>query len=349
MVSSNYIAKHAWIVAVLLAAALSFADRTAFAQSGAALEQAKSVPRSTTGLRIDQAAIQGGRLVVSGTTAKPRQEVVLERQFTTRSNHDRTFSFSVLHWPEDCVIRVKHGKSKLDVLVQYCGIAGPAGSKGKKGATGDAGAQGERGKKGDRGETGETGATGDTGPAGPTGPTGDTGPVGPTGPTGDTGPVGPTGPTGDTGPVGATGATGPTGPSGFVKSVSFSAASGIAVTPSNGTDLLPLGNPMSMDLAAGQIVLTSLSFKLTGTVPNNDIAIGICVSLGSSELGPMGEIVVVSDLEQPLYLPLSPSGIMETTGSFQFVPCLFLQTPVQEQTELWFSYSGWAVAATLGN
>lgn len=103
-----------------------------------------------------------------------------------------------------------------------------------------------------------------------------------------------------------------------------------------------------MDLVAGQIVLTSLSLKLTGTVPDNDIAIGICVSLGSSAPGPLGEIVVVSDLERPLYLPLSPSGIMETTGSFHFVPCLFLQTPVQEQTEIWFSYSGWAVAATLG-
>ena len=322
---------------IALASIVALALPTVAAEPGAGgssrLSRQIDAATAAHGLQVEHAAIEDGRLVVYGTTAKPRQNVTLERQFKTRSDHTRAFSFSVLYWPEDCVVRVKHGKSKLDALVQDCGVAGP---KGKKGATGDTGAQGVRGKKGDRGETG------DTGPAGPTGPTGDTGPAGPTG---DTGPTGATGPTGDTGP---TGPTGPAGPSGIVKSASFDATSGIAVTPSNGTDILPLGNPVSMDIVAGQIVLTSLSLKITITTPDTDIAFGICVSGESSALSPLGKVVVVRDLEGVLHMPISPSGIVPTTGSIQLVPCLSAETPVREQTEIWFSYSGWAVAAVLG-
>jgi len=179
--------------AVLLAAAILGAGLTCVAASAfAATDTADTEIDNALATLLDQAAaagelqivsaaIEDGRLVVRGVTAKRRQKVVLDGQYQTKSNKKRVFSFTELYWPENCQIKVRADDMKVRALVQYCGL---------------------RGEKGEKGDKGKKGAIGPAGPAGPEGEPGAIGPVGPAGPEGDQGPQGAIGPIGPQGPVG---------------------------------------------------------------------------------------------------------------------------------------------------
>jgi hypothetical protein len=124
-------------------------------------------------IRVGNAAITAGALLVTGSTGQPRQEIELDGKFKVTSGANRTFTFREQGYhPSSCVVELKAGNDNAKATVANCGAAGPAGA---------AGAKGEKGDKGDPGGTGSTGPVGATGPAGPAGPAGPPGPQGPKG------------------------------------------------------------------------------------------------------------------------------------------------------------------------
>ena len=126
-------------------------------------------------LTVNTAKIEGGFLIVAGTTNLPGQLVKLEGQFQTISAGDTSFGFAVVHVPLDCVALVKRGGQIVNAVVANCGPRGKQGLKGVKGDQGDTGAQGPQGATGPQGPTGPTGPQGATGPQGPQGPQGEKG------------------------------------------------------------------------------------------------------------------------------------------------------------------------------
>ena len=157
---------------------------------------------SAQALDLDTVAIQGGKLVITGKTTKPGQEVeIVGPGDKVKSSSSRRFRFSLSYLPETCKLDLKAGdETAKDLIVANCGMRGP---KGETGAAGAAGAAGPAGPAGPQGPAGPAGAKGEMGPAGPAGPKGETGPAGPkgeVGPKGDTGPAGPKGEPGEAAP-----------------------------------------------------------------------------------------------------------------------------------------------------
>jgi hypothetical protein len=110
-------------------------------------------------LQIDQIEITGGKLVISGRTAKPNQVVVLVNSGDkTASFPTRKFSFSVSYLPETCKIDLKVETEEVkDLLVSGC-MRG-AGKDGKDGKDGTNGQNGTDGKNGADGKNGKDGIT----------------------------------------------------------------------------------------------------------------------------------------------------------------------------------------------
>jgi hypothetical protein len=171
---------------------------------------------SASALDLDTIAIDSGRLIITGKTNKPGQEVELANTGDkTTSSSSKKFRFSLSYLPETCKLELKSGSEHLrDLLVANCAPRGPKGDKGEPGTAGVAGARGEAGPKGDPGPRGDAGPKGDTGPAGEPGPKGDAGPRGDVSAKGDPGPKGETGSKGEAGPAGETGAKGEPGAKG---------------------------------------------------------------------------------------------------------------------------------------
>ena len=183
-------------------------------------------------IKVGDAEITGGKLVISGSTAKPDQSVMLDDNFKTTSDRRGRFTFRLDYLPSSCISTVKSGQDSERVVIGRCGPAGAQGQKGDAGpagAAGPIGAAGPAGAAGARGEAGMAGAAGARGEAGPKGDTGsagaagargeaglkgDAGPAGPAGPAGAQGSAGPAGPPGPPGAMGARGEAGPAGPSG---------------------------------------------------------------------------------------------------------------------------------------
>jgi collagen triple helix repeat protein len=118
-------------------------------------------------IRVRNATITGGALVVSGSTGQPRQEIVLDGNFKVTSGANSAFTFREQGYhPSSCVVELKAGSDNAKVTVANCGAAGPSGP------AGPAGAPGPQGPKGDKGEPGVAGAAGPAGPPGPQGPKG---------------------------------------------------------------------------------------------------------------------------------------------------------------------------------
>ena len=135
-------------------------------------------------IRLNDAQIIAGVLVVGGWTAERHQAVSLDDAFTETSNGGRRFTFRVIHFPSNCAVTLRAGDDVRTAVVGNCGPTGPAGAKGEKG---------------DRGETGPQGMAGLAGPQGIQGPAG---PQGPQGVPGLRGPIGETGPRGEPGAAG---------------------------------------------------------------------------------------------------------------------------------------------------
>lgn len=214
------------------AAALLFAAGTA-TEAGAALA-------------ITDAKIEGGKLVVTGTTALATQAVQLDGKFNATSSAQKVFTFSLSNYhPDDCVVQVKVGAAAVNGVVANCGVRGvtPLGAWASATAYVSDNVVSHLGSswrakrasidkapgltnpstaldwekfvsKGDTGVTGATGLRGLQGVAGATGATGLRGFSGAQGTAGAVGPIGSTGFTGANGANGADGATGATGATG---------------------------------------------------------------------------------------------------------------------------------------
>jgi hypothetical protein len=113
-------------------------------------------------LQVDQIEITGGRLVITGRTAKPNQVVLLVNTGDrTASLPSRKFSFSLSYLPDSCKIDLKvEAEEVKDLLVTGCRSAsvkdGKDGQDGKDGRDGVNGKDGQNGKDGRDGKDGIT-------------------------------------------------------------------------------------------------------------------------------------------------------------------------------------------------
>jgi hypothetical protein len=176
---------------------------------------------------ITDAAIKGGKLVVTGTTATANMNLKLDDQFNGKSNAAKNFTFSVLYLPPDCIVAINKtgAATKAQAVVANCAARGlsPQGawSNAKDYVTNDvvtqlgsvwralkdgknkspsapAGAmfwekfvsKGDPGAQGLRGVAGTPGSPGDRGPTGPAGAAGPAGNAGTSGAPGAQGPKG---------------------------------------------------------------------------------------------------------------------------------------------------------------
>jgi hypothetical protein len=75
-------------------------------------------------LTVTDAKVEGGRLVVKGTSS-PHQSVSADGRFTVVSNAAGAFGFSISNYmPPDCVIDVTAGRAKDSGVIANCGPAG---------------------------------------------------------------------------------------------------------------------------------------------------------------------------------------------------------------------------------
>jgi len=113
-------------------------------------------------LTIDEAAIKGGQLVVTGRTAKPSQVVeIVDTGDKTISLPSRRFSFSLSYMPETCRIQLRTETENLtEQVVSACVQRGKDGAPGKDGVIGKDGRDGLPGKDGRDGQDGIAGKDG---------------------------------------------------------------------------------------------------------------------------------------------------------------------------------------------
>jgi hypothetical protein len=191
----------------------------------------------TSGLTVDVVTLAGGRLVVTGTTAKRNQLVRIPgTHIRTRSDELKRFSFNEDYRTPDCRITLATGTGAVELMIAQCGPHGvrPRGVwRATKSYTQDDLAlfrgstwralRESAGKRPDRspedwqlfaarGEPGPRGPAGPAGPQGAAGLPGADGAPGEKGDPGDPGPAGPKGEQGEPGPAGPQGNPGAAGP-----------------------------------------------------------------------------------------------------------------------------------------
>ena len=165
-------------------------------------------------IRLTDAEMLAGVLVVAGYTGQPYETITLDDKFTATSNRHHRFAFRIPYYPQSCTVTLKSGGDERSAAVAVCAAAGNSGPQGERGPQGVAGTQGTQGPAGPQGAPGPQGLQGAQGPAGPQGPAGAQGPQGPQGAAGVAGAIGPRGETGPAGAKGDTGLKGDAGPKG---------------------------------------------------------------------------------------------------------------------------------------
>jgi hypothetical protein len=166
-------------------------------------------------IRVNDAKLAAGVLVVTGHTRHPREIITLNGHFTRTSDRHRHFVFRIAPYhPRGCAVVLKTTFDEREVSIAPCialakrntidpkMIAGPQGPSGERGPSGPAGLEGPSGPPGPQGAPGLQGIAG---PQGPQGAQGIAGPPGPQSPSGAPGPQGVAGPAGPRGPQGPKG------------------------------------------------------------------------------------------------------------------------------------------------
>jgi hypothetical protein len=103
-----------------------------------------SVAAHAAGLRIEQAAIKNGQLLIIGRTEKPNQVVaIVGSEYRTASLPSRRFRFEVPYLPPTCQITLK---AEVETLDNY--IVTGCAPRGKDGVIGHDGKDGKDGKDG---------------------------------------------------------------------------------------------------------------------------------------------------------------------------------------------------------
>jgi hypothetical protein len=180
-------------------------------------------PAYAQNMTLGDVKVANGRLVVTGTSARPNSTIKLDGQFTAKSNAAKGFSFNLLYHPNDCIVELTEGSAApVHAIVADCGTRG-VNPRGAWSATARYlvddivvwSGSSWRARQDHRNRSpaanpsfweqfaakGAQGAAGPAGAAGPPGPNGAAGPQGPEGPAGPQGSPGPQGPAGDSGIV----------------------------------------------------------------------------------------------------------------------------------------------------
>jgi hypothetical protein len=97
---------------------------------------------------INDATIEGGKLIVEGAGAEQGEDVTLEGQFTSKAERRGRFRFEVTYHPPTCMVAVKWRQESARGVVSNCGEQGPGGPAGPIGAVGPAGPIGPAGPPG---------------------------------------------------------------------------------------------------------------------------------------------------------------------------------------------------------
>jgi hypothetical protein len=109
---------------------------------------------------ITTAAISRGELTIVGRVRRPREPSVHIKISPNKTVQVESSSTGGFRWigpefPSTCMVEISSGEDKREVVIQNCGLPGPAGPLGPAGPAGPegpAGASGPAGPKGDPGE-----------------------------------------------------------------------------------------------------------------------------------------------------------------------------------------------------
>src|SRR4051812_26594231 len=104
-------------------------------------------------IKILAARITEGDLVVMGSLDVPDTEVTLDGLFTEKTDAHGRFTFRIAYHPSTCIVDLRAGALRRDVVVGNCGQMGPQGEPGARGLEGERGAPGPAGPPGPPGET----------------------------------------------------------------------------------------------------------------------------------------------------------------------------------------------------
>ena len=102
---------------------------------------------------VTTASITRGELVIVGRVRRPREpsvEIKINPTKTVRVESTPTGGFRWIgaEFPSTCIVKVTSGPDTRDVVIQNCGLPGPAGPPGPTGPSGPAGPMGPPGQKG---------------------------------------------------------------------------------------------------------------------------------------------------------------------------------------------------------
>lgn len=189
----------------------------------ACLILAMAAPASAR-LRVHDAELSRGRLIVTGSTARRHQAVTLNGRFVRKSNRHRRFAFRVRYVPRSCIVRLRSGGAVRTVAIDHCRPAVKIARHRKavrhrhvarhRHAARHAAQHRPRAKpvqvaRADRSLRAAVAVPSPQAVAGPVGPQGERGEIGPPGPQGPQGPRGEAGLAGPQGPQGPRGEPGP--------------------------------------------------------------------------------------------------------------------------------------------
>ena len=148
-------------------------------------------PLLSSELRVDEAGIANGWLVLSGRVGRPNVPITVDDD-SIPADINGHFHTEALRPPPTCVLRVRYGTEIFSSTFKDCDPRPNIGPPGAKGSDGPPGPPGPRGNMGPAGPKGDAGPPGQKGSSGPQGFQGQQGDIGPPGPKGDAGPPAPT-------------------------------------------------------------------------------------------------------------------------------------------------------------
>jgi hypothetical protein len=110
---------------------------------------------------ITTAAITRGELVIVGRVRRPREHSVRIKIGPSKTVQVESSSTGGFRWigpefPSTCIVEISSGEDKREVVIQNCGLPGPAGPPGPTGPSGPAGPAGATGPAGPKGDPGES-------------------------------------------------------------------------------------------------------------------------------------------------------------------------------------------------
>ena len=98
---------------------------------------------------ISTASISRGELVIAGRVRRPRDPNVEIKISPTKTVQVKSTSTGGFRWigpefPSTCIVKITSGPDTRDVVIQNCGLPGPAGPPGPPGPAGPIGPAGPR-------------------------------------------------------------------------------------------------------------------------------------------------------------------------------------------------------------